>query len=187
MFELGQVYRRADLHAEYGGQQQGGIITPAAHPLIFVVTGDTGRQYGYHDHWDDAGVFHYYGEGQTGDMGFKAGNAAVLRHGENEEELHLFERVRPGYLRYRGEMACSGYEMVDDDDSAGNLRKAIVFQLVPPDDAVEPDSNALGDLSLEQLRDAADEDPAEESDPQEGRRRTYRRSRALKAYVRARA
>jgi hypothetical protein len=28
MFELGKVYRRKDLHEEFGGQEQGGIVTP---------------------------------------------------------------------------------------------------------------------------------------------------------------
>jgi 5-methylcytosine-specific restriction protein A len=77
VFEVGRVYRRADIHAEYKGQQYGGIITPAEHPVVFLITGESGRKYGYHDHWDEAGVFHYYGEGQVGDMAFDKGNAAI--------------------------------------------------------------------------------------------------------------
>jgi hypothetical protein len=39
-FEEGRVYnRRADIHARFGGQQQGGIITPAQHPLVIIITG----------------------------------------------------------------------------------------------------------------------------------------------------
>jgi hypothetical protein len=36
-FEIGRTYnRRADIHARFGGQQQGGIITPAHHPLVII-------------------------------------------------------------------------------------------------------------------------------------------------------
>lgn len=49
-FEIGRIYnRRKDLHAVFGGQQQGGISTPAPSPLIFLFTGDSGKQYGYED------------------------------------------------------------------------------------------------------------------------------------------
>ena len=39
MFVPGNVYnRRRDIHSVYSGQEQGGISTPAAHPLIFIFT-----------------------------------------------------------------------------------------------------------------------------------------------------
>jgi 5-methylcytosine-specific restriction protein A len=47
-FEIGRVYnRRRDIHARFGGQQQGGIITPAQHPLVIVITGEAGLDHGY--------------------------------------------------------------------------------------------------------------------------------------------
>ena len=49
MFEIGTEYRRQDLHAEYGGQEQQGISTPADSNLIFLITGKSGRAYGYDD------------------------------------------------------------------------------------------------------------------------------------------
>lgn len=49
MFELGKVYRRSDLRARFGGQPQGGIVTPVSHPLIFLITGKAGLAYGYQD------------------------------------------------------------------------------------------------------------------------------------------
>jgi hypothetical protein len=33
VFELGKVYRRRDLHNEFGGQQQGGIVTSKSTPI----------------------------------------------------------------------------------------------------------------------------------------------------------
>jgi hypothetical protein len=39
-FEIGRTYnRRTDIHGRFGGQQQGGIITPAQHPLVIIITG----------------------------------------------------------------------------------------------------------------------------------------------------
>jgi hypothetical protein len=40
-YELGRTYsRRKDIHGKFGGQQQGGISTPADIPFIFLFTGD---------------------------------------------------------------------------------------------------------------------------------------------------
>ena len=56
MFERGRVYRRDELHHAWDGatrvQQQGGILTPVEAPLVIVVTGEEGGQYGYDDYWD---------------------------------------------------------------------------------------------------------------------------------------
>jgi 5-methylcytosine-specific restriction protein A len=73
VFELGKVYRRRDLHERFGGQRQGGIATPKGHPFVFLVTGEAGLGYGYHDEHRDDGTFVYYGEGQAGDMQFVRG------------------------------------------------------------------------------------------------------------------
>lgn len=57
-FQIGRIYRRRqDNHARLGGQQQGGIATPAQAPFVFVFTGASGEQYGYSDGWRPDGVF----------------------------------------------------------------------------------------------------------------------------------
>jgi 5-methylcytosine-specific restriction protein A len=187
-FALGRVYRRADLHDEYGGQEQGGISTPREHPLIFIFSGSAGLAYGYDDGWDTDGVFHYFGEGQEGHMKFEGGNAAIRDHAENEEEIHLFEKQKSGGLRYAGEMVCAGYEWKTAPDKAGNDRQAIVFQLVRAAAVPEyVEAAPSQEATLADLAAAADEDPTEEASATEGLRRTYARSEALKQYVRARA
>ena len=50
-FLPGQLYRRRELHKQFGGQQQGGISTPAKVPFIFLITGESGKQHGYADEW----------------------------------------------------------------------------------------------------------------------------------------
>lgn len=95
-FKVGQEYRRQDLHAEYGGQRQGGISTPAKHPIIFLFSTPSGQQYGYTDSWQGKRYL-YTGEGQEGDMTFTRGNKAIRDHGD--KEIHSFERVKPGIVR----------------------------------------------------------------------------------------
>jgi hypothetical protein len=47
-FEERKVYnRRADIHAKFGGQQQGGIITPSQYPLVIIITGEEGLEHGW--------------------------------------------------------------------------------------------------------------------------------------------
>jgi 5-methylcytosine-specific restriction protein A len=187
-FQVGQVYERGEIHEEYNGQRQGGIITPVDYPVVFIITGSTGLEFGYADEWDDEGVFHYFGEGQAGDMRFEKGNTAVRDHAKRERELHLFERTSSGFLRYVGEMLCAGYEWKVAPDKHGTPRQAIVFQLVPAATAsAAPYDGMPSSDDLAKLAQAADIDPTECSDPGESRRKTYARSRALRTYVRTRA
>ncbi|HUA12809.1 MAG TPA: HNH endonuclease signature motif containing protein [Solirubrobacteraceae bacterium] len=191
MFELGKVYRRRDLHDEYGGQRQGGIVTPADEPFILLVTGEAGRDYGYEDSELSDGTFIYFGEGQVGDMEFKRGNRAVRDHARDGRDLYLFEKVPTAHLRYRGQYFCAGYETVKHvPDADGGRRNAIAFRLLPieaddaDDRAVEDD---LADLTLAQLRIAALEAPGEGVAPSKVKVTAYRRSAAVREYVLARA
>jgi 5-methylcytosine-specific restriction protein A len=186
-FQIGQLYQRETIHEEYNGQRQSGIVTPADHPVVFIITGSSGLKFGYADKWDDEGVFHYFGEGQTGHMKFEAGNAAVRDHAKREKELHLFEGAGNGYLRYIGEMLCAGYRWRTAPDKSGSQRQAIVFQLIPAATASTAPYDGGSVTDLAKLAEMADADPTENSDSGESRRKTYARSRALRTYVRARA
>jgi len=62
------------LHEKFGGQRRGGISTPAKASLIFLITGESGKQHGYSDEWTNNGTFLYTVEGQHGDMKFIGGN-----------------------------------------------------------------------------------------------------------------
>jgi 5-methylcytosine-specific restriction protein A len=187
-FVIGRVYGRSALLDEYGGQRYGGIATPRDSPVILIFTGASGLSFGYQDEWDADGVFHYYGEGQTGDMKFSGGNAAIRDHAANEKELHLFERIETGRVRYIGEVLCSGFKWGRGKDKVGVDRRVIMFQLVPATSLEASDLDLLeGSPDLADLAAEADADATEESAPKEGIRRTYARSQALKSYVRARA
>lgn len=97
-FHEQRIYnRRRDIHAVYGGQQQGGIYTPSRHAVIIVFTGSSGEQHGYADGWSPEGVFRYFGEGQVGDMVFERGNRAIRDHLVDGKDLLVRPRsYKPG-------------------------------------------------------------------------------------------
>jgi 5-methylcytosine-specific restriction protein A len=133
-YEVGALYNRLrDIHEVHGGQRQGGISTPARSPVVIIFTGEAGAAHGYHDFWDDSGVFHYFGEGQVGDMTLSKGNRAILRHQQDGKHLLLFQMMGAGKpYRYLGEFVSEGYYEQDAVvDTRGGLRKALVFRLLP--------------------------------------------------------
>ena len=194
MFIPGQIIRRRYLHSEYGGQEQGGISTPANHPFIMLFTAPSGLSHGYEDGWTESGIFLYSGEGQLGDMSFVRGNRALRDHLPDGKDIYLFEYVDRGLVRYVGQMIVSGYHERTGGDSAGNQRHAIVFELVPVEGAVHPiadsadlEDSALSSLSENELRRIAETPLTAESTPHERQEATQKRSRALREYVLRRA
>ncbi|QII27564.1 HNH endonuclease [Stenotrophomonas maltophilia] len=131
-FEVGALYNRKEqIHAVFGGQQQGGISTPKEHPLVIAFTGEAGVSHGYHDFWDDDEVFHYFGEGQVGDMKYVSGNRAIGEHLRDGKILILFQMMGKGRpYRYLGRFVCqSSYVQPGTPDREGQRRSAIVFRL----------------------------------------------------------
>lgn len=134
MFEKGEIYnRRNDLHRLYGGQMQGGISTPSKHNFIMLFTSTTGEQYGYKDGWNSDGYYIYTGEGQDGDMSFTRGNLAIRDHEKKNKELHVFEYVSMGHVKYVGQMIYQDHKIIQGKDIKGNVRKIITFILKPVD------------------------------------------------------
>lgn len=181
-FEKGRVYnRRQDIHARFGGQQQGGIITPAEHAVVIIITGEEGLQHGYADQFRPDGVFDYFGEGQVGDMRIRAGNRAIAAHSEDGKGLLLFRKTKEG-LRFRYQNA---------PDREGSERRAIVFELRTLEGVVEvaearvPPTNGA---SLDELRGFALAAASTSAQmPSVGRRSIYQRSNDVRSYVLARA
>jgi 5-methylcytosine-specific restriction protein A len=192
-FTIGEIYRRRVLHEEFGGQRQGGISTPSDYPIVFLFTGESGQQYGYHDGYqDDTGIFLYTGEGQTGSMQLTRGNRAIAEHQQNGEELHLFETAERGYVRYVGPATYLGHTWRTAPDRTGTPRNAIVFELAIGDEpvgtaiALRSESSfprALWSQSLESLRRLALEISPRHAAPEERKRNVYQRSEAVKVYV----
>jgi hypothetical protein len=121
------IYRRSDIHDQYGGSRQGGIAPCANFPYIFIFTGKSGIQHGYNDGWENKDVFAYTGEGQTGDMRFIKGNLAVRDHLNNGKRVFLFEFIKKGFVRFICELEVYDFDYFLGFDTAGNQRQAIRF------------------------------------------------------------
>jgi len=194
MFVLGTTYKRSDLHKSYGGQRQGGISTPSGRNFILLFTGEQGEQYGYRDGWTEEGLFLYTGEGQSGDMVFARGNLAIRDHVADGKDLHLFEYVNKGQVRYVGQMACTGFQERRGPDIDGTDRRIIVFELTPInafDASIEPEDEKIyeemWEQPLEELRERAIASAANAKTPSERRFLARYRSSAIRVYVLKRA
>ena len=122
ILQIGRRYQRRALHDHFGGQQQGGISTPAANPMIFLFTGSAGEQYGYHfDGPQPDGTFWYTGEGQVGDMTMNRVNVAIRDAGQHDRTIHLFEYIAVGWVRYLGQVAYLGHHEAIGPDRNGDL------------------------------------------------------------------
>lgn len=200
MFEIGKIYnRRSDIHSKYGGQERGGISTPAKFPYIFIFTGNNGEQYGYTDGYNKEGVFNYTGEGQEGDMKMTKGNLAIRDHQKNRKSIYLFEKVETGY-NFVG--LCN---YIDDrieklNDRNGELRDAIVFRLDVKN--IEEITSSINSVeapkavyitkpskgkSLQQLREIALSSTPTHASTQEKIQSIQNRSTAIKLYAKKRA
>jgi 5-methylcytosine-specific restriction enzyme A len=145
-FEVGALYHRRDqIHGILGGQQQGGISTPADAPFVIIFTGEAGATHGYNDFWDDEERLHYFGEGQRGDMTMTGGNRAILEHKQNGKRLLMFQQMGHGKPnRFRGEYEFEDFELINDVlDTNGDRRTAIVFRLRPLNDEPSADEFTL--------------------------------------------
>lgn len=197
----GRTYKRSDLHAAFGGQQQGGISTPKNSRMVLLFTGEQGLQYGYEDHFHPDGTFRYTGEGQRGDMQMTKGNLAIQTHAERGKELHLFEYTRTREVRYSGRAEYLNDYSEARPDIDGNARLAIIFELlVESGKAGQPALPTKRDdvlpatfwkQPLEELREevfaSAENGETLPSTLAERKRIVYVRSARLKAYVIRRA
>ncbi|MFL5740853.1 MAG: hypothetical protein ACJ75B_11590 [Flavisolibacter sp.] len=119
-----QVYKRSDIHDQYGGTRQGGIAPSAQFPYIFIFSGKTGTQYGYQDGWENPDVFSYTGEGREGDMKFTKGNLALREHINSGKRVFLFEYQSKGYVKFITELQFYDMGYFEAPDANRNLRKS---------------------------------------------------------------
>lgn len=191
-FVPGHEYRRIELHQRFKGNPRSGISTPAESSVIMLFTGASGEQHGYSDGWTSEHTFDYYGEGQTGDQEFKRGNLAVRDHVVTSKSLLMFEATRKAHVKFLGEMTCVGYRIVSAPDTAGNIRNAIVFELLITESLTGdrfPDGQEEFTLptGIKELLTAALEDSADTRSKETRVISTRRRSEAVKRYARVRA
>lgn len=142
-FAVGDVLTRTQILAGRGGNPQAGIVVSRVTSEVLVFSDPkAGHKSGYD--WDgwaspNQDVFYYTGEGSKGDQEFTRGNKA-LRHSAAEGlTIHLFlaaGKVRGSqatWQRYVGEFTIdpdTGWRREEGLDAEGELRSAIVFELL---------------------------------------------------------
>lgn len=131
-FQIGETYHRRDNLSTHGGTPQKGIITSKDSPYVFIITGERGEEFGYVDEFLNDGTFQYSGQGAKGDMEWKFENRAIRDFDVMDKEIHVFEKTDESYIvRYRGEYEYEDHEWGPLRDKNDNLRKGILFELVP--------------------------------------------------------
>lgn len=135
--EIGDTVRRRELHAAYGGQQQGGIVTPRNISDILIFTDvRSGAQFGYdlHEGPQPDGSYSYTGEGQQGDQVFVRGNKALRDANSDGRPIRLFATTGV-YATYIGQFATGEptYRIETITDADWDPRDGIIFNLVPVD------------------------------------------------------
>lgn len=134
MFERGQVYQRADIHAQVGGQSRTRISTPTAHNIILLFSTDHQTEFDdLRSGWTRYGIYRFVGEGRLGHMLFTRGNLAVRQHRTEGKTLHLFISINdnPATVRYEGQFMYSGHFYKEGLDAHRQTRRMIVFILKP--------------------------------------------------------
>lgn len=126
MFAKEKVYSRKEIHDQYGGNRQRGISASAKHPMIFIFSGDSGKQYGYIDGWTSEGKYRYTGEGQRGNQVFTFGNRALLNHINDKKRVFLFKKKQNGY-HYEGELELIDTSTDTNFDIEQVNREIIIF------------------------------------------------------------
>src|SRR4051794_10669169 len=81
------IYRRADLHARFGGNRYSGIVASKREPVVLLFHTEEPAQQFYRDGFDEDGVYWYSGEGTSGDMTWTSGNRAVRDHADIGHDL----------------------------------------------------------------------------------------------------
>lgn len=129
----GDRLRRREVHARFGGREQGGISPSRKVPIVMFFTDPvTGHRHGYYDGLDEAGLYNYVGEGQHGDQRLVQGNKAILNHAKDGRSLEGFLANGP-VVTYLGEFDLVDHHFTEAHESGdpSTIRQVVVFRLRP--------------------------------------------------------
>jgi 5-methylcytosine-specific restriction protein A len=127
-------------------------------------------------------------------MEMARGNHAILNSEKDGKEIYAFEYVRPGRVRYLGEMEYLGHHETQSPDRYGDLRKTIVFELGMVNEVdgeaekqIEYDEKGLWRKPIDEVRKLAEASVNRYATALERRSNVYLRSQAIRVYVLRRA
>lgn len=189
-FIQNKVYKRSEIHDEFGGSRERGISMSAKSPMVFIFSSETGKEFGYTNGWnEDRDIFYYTGEGRNGDQVFKMGNKALRDHVSNGKDIYLFKNVSKGMFRFEQQLTLVDYTISAVSDGSGGLRDVItfaftIFESISADPVIDFDKKA----TLQELRELALNDTSNGNETiQQKKVHVRKRSDAIKAYAHKRA
>lgn len=130
---IGQTLLRQEVHARFGGREQGGIGPSRKAPAVLFFTDPaTGHKHGYYDGWDDEGLFNFVGEGQKGNQRLVQGNRALLDHVAQRRTLEGFN-AQGTRVTYLGEFSLEDHYWTEAHESGDptTIRQVVAFRLRP--------------------------------------------------------
>ena len=130
-FEKEKLYKRSQLHDEFGGNRQRGISNCVNYPFILIFSNpNTEKQDVYVDEWKDK-YFYYSGEGRVGDMIMSGGNSSIWNHENDKKQIHLFEKTeRSGYWKYIDQLRLVDINYYKNFDENNKERQSFQFVLL---------------------------------------------------------
>ena len=127
---LNKDYLRQDLHFNFSGSDQKGIVNLPKFNAIFLINSSKGKKFGYSDGWS-GGKYFLSGEGLEGDQKLTRGNKALAESINSDKRIFLFEPIRdrkPYTHRLIAELSCIDYEYTTEfDKNSQTSRKMFKF------------------------------------------------------------
>lgn len=125
-----QQFTEEELQSEFDIQYMGGIRKSIKNKVIVLVhVSDPQNPTGYEDMVDeDAGLVRYVGHGQ-GDQTMTMNNKVLLDSKNDGYTVLYFDKPEPNKLIFRFPVEYESHSFEDQKNTAGLLRKVILFKL----------------------------------------------------------
>jgi hypothetical protein len=134
--KVGDIVKRADVHAAFGGRTQGRLSPSKSSANVFLFLDPQAQESaGEICGVTDDGCLHVAGEGLSGDQKIKSANYSIANHTAEGRALRVFVKTGNDF-RYVGEYSVAvdmPFYRVDAPDTAdfGVVRDGYVFRLEP--------------------------------------------------------
>ena len=156
-------YLRQDLHFNFSGSDQKGIVNLSKHNAIFLINSPKGKNFGYSDGWSN-GKYFLSGEGVEGDQKLTRGNKSLAESINSNKRIFLFEPIRdrkPYTHRLITELSCIDYDYSTEFDKQSQTKRKM-FKFIFSGNSSNPNFKVQvkKDL-LQELADELDEEMSE--------------------------
>ena len=158
-FEVGQIVKKAEVHALVSGSGQHAMTSCLGKSAFLLFHNKERGKENCYDKWEGEqadGTFDYTGQGLVGDQKMTVQNLNLVKMAQEGKPIHFFytdskKKTTPPY-EYRGLVTLGNpmYEWKEALDTKGNLRKVIVYHLVPighgkfKSETIPDEQNSLG-------------------------------------------